>query len=124
MTKKILMFGFDALPAILAVEAAVRPFGAELVPVSRTDYGKPLAVLAGLDTATAPAAPYAGMGLGERMLVLCGLEKEMGALLPALAKAGAGPDCLKAVLTSHNRGWSPVTLYAELVRERRSLRGK
>lgn len=124
MDKKILMFGFDALPAILAVEAAVKPFDVELVPVARTDYGKSLAVLAGLDTAPGPAAPYAGAGLGERMLVLCGLEKEMGALLPALGAAGAGPDCLKAVLTPHNRVWSPVTLYGELVRERRAIRGK
>jgi len=43
---------------------------------------------------------------------------KLDALLPALHKAGAGPECLKAVLTSHNRKWNAVTLYAELLRER------
>ena len=109
---------------ILALEAAVSPFGAELVPVARTDYNKTLAVLAGLDTAPGPVQPYAGGTLGGRMIVLCGLEGELDALLPVLAKAGAGPDCLKAVLTAHNRNWNAVTLYAELLRERQAIQGK
>lgn len=121
MNEKILLFGFDSLPAILAVEAAAGPFGAEVVPVARTDYNKTLAVLAGLDAAPGPMAPYAGGPLGGRMLVLCGLEKRLDGLLPALAGAGAGLDCLKAVLTDTNRGWSAVGLYSELLRERNAM---
>ena len=123
MNGKLLLFGFDTLPAILAVSAAAGPFGAEVVPVGKTDYNKPLSVLAGLDTAPGPMAPYAGSALGGRMIVLCGLEDRLDALLPELAKAGAGPDCLKAVLTVHNRSWNALTLFTELDREHRALRG-
>ena len=35
MDGKILLFGFEDLPAILAVSAAAEPFGAEAVPVAR-----------------------------------------------------------------------------------------
>ena len=51
MSGKLLLFGFDSLLHILALEAAVKPFDVELVPVGRTDYSKSLAVLAGLGLA-------------------------------------------------------------------------
>ena len=122
MSGKLLLYGFDTLPAILAVEAAAKPLGARVIPVGRADYNKPLAVMAGLDTAPGPMADYAGGSLGGRMIVLCGLEKQLDTLLPALSQAGAGPDCLKAVLTPHNRGGNGVMLYAELQKERRAFK--
>ena len=121
--KIILLFGFDSLPEVLAVEAVAAPLGIELVPVARTDYNKPLSVLSGLDE-TGDFAPYQGLPLGGKMMVLCGLENQLDVLLPALKQAGAGPECLKAVLTVHNRSWSAVTLYAELVRERQAVQGR
>ena len=124
MNGKVLLFGFDSLLSILALESAVGPLGAEVVPVAKADYNKALAVLAGLDTAPGPVQPYVGGPLGGRMVVLCGLDEQLDALLPALGKAGAGPECLKAVLTSHNRNWSAVTLYTELYRERQAIQGK
>ncbi len=122
MAGTILLFGFDDLPAVLAVSAAAEPFGAEVVSVARRDYGRPVAALAGLEGGS--GAPYAGGPLGGRMMVLCGLEDRLPALLPALAGAGAGPECLKAVLTDRNRGWSALRLFQELSRERRALSGK
>ncbi len=124
MAGKILLFGFDSLLSILALEAAAGPFGAELVPVARADYSKSVGALAGEDTAAAPVQPYTGPALGGKMMVLCGLEDRLEELIPALNKAGAGPECVKAVLTAHNRGWSAMTLFAELQRERRAFRGK
>ncbi|MGO5048951.1 DUF3783 domain-containing protein [Dysosmobacter sp. Sow4_B12] len=119
--KKLLLFGFDSLLNVLALETAVSPLGVELVPVARKDYNKPLAVLAGMDTAPGPMADYAGGPLGGRMMVLCGLEKQLDTLLPVLARSGAGPECLKAVLTPHNRNWSGVMLWAELQKEHRAF---
>lgn len=127
MSGKLLLFGFDSLLHILALESAVNPFGAELVPVGRSDYNKPLAVLAGLDDTAAPdgpGQPYAGGALGGRMLVLCGLEEQLEELLSALSQAGAGPECLKAVLTAQNRGWSAVRLYEELRKEHQKMQGR
>ena len=121
MSRKLLLFGFEELPTILAAAAAAGPFGAEVVPVARQDYNKPLAVLAGLDDDPGTVLPFNGGPLGGLMVVLCGLDRDLDELLPALSRAGAGPECLKAVLTPHNRGWNAVMLYTELLRERRSL---
>ena len=124
MSGKLLLFGFDSLLNVLALEAAVGPFGAEIVPVARMDYNKTLAVLAGLDADVAPVMPYSGGPLGGRMIVFCGLEDRLDELLPALRKAGAGPECLKAVLTPSNRNWSALKLYGELQREHQALGGR
>ena len=124
MSGKLLLFGFDSLLHVLALEAAVGPFGAEIVPVARMDYNKTLAVLAGLDVDVAPVMPYSGGPLGGRMIVFCELEDPLDTLLPALRKAGAGPECLKAVLTPSNRNWSALKLYSELQREHQALGGR
>ena len=124
MSGKLLLFGFDSLLNVLALEAAVGPFGAEIVPVARMDYHKTLAVLAGLDADVAPVMPYSGGPLGGRMIVFCGLEDRLDELLPALRRAGAGPECLKAVLTPSNRNWSALKLYSELLREHQALGGR
>ena len=58
------------------------------------------------------------------MLVLCGLEGQLDELLPVLRRAGAGPECLKAVLTPDNRNWTAMTLYSELLREHQKLQRK
>ena len=68
MSGTILLFGFDSLLNILALSAAVAPFDAEVVPVARGDYNKPMGVLAGLDTEAAPSMPYAGGTLGNAEL--------------------------------------------------------
>ncbi len=69
------------------------------------------------DDASAPPVS----GLPGRMAVLCGLDNELDVLLAAFSDAGAGPTCLKAVLTRHNRAWSASRLYMELSRERAAI---
>ena len=124
MSGKLLLFGFEELPTIMAAAAAAGPFGAEVVPVARQDYNKPLAVLAGLDDDPGTLLPFTGGPLGGRMVVFCGLEDQMDALLPALRQAGIGPDCLKAVLTPHNRTWNAIKLHEELLREHQAMNGR
>ena len=57
-----------------------------------------------------------------KMLVFCGLDRELDALLVSLRQAGI--ICLKAVLTPNNRTWTPERLYRELERERRAMGGR
>ena len=121
--KKLLLFGFDELPAVLAVASAVKPLGIETVPVSRREYDRPLEALAGLAPG-GESLPASAGPLGGRMIVFCGLEDRLDELLPALRRAGAGPECLKAVLTPSNRNWSVLKLYSELLREHQALGGR
>ena len=64
----------------------------------------------------------AGLPVGGKMMVFCGLERELDDLLAALHRAGI--VCLKAVLTPSNRNWTPGRLYQELERERRAMGGR
>ena len=119
--KTILLFGFDDLPSIAAMGGVADRFGAQLRPVLRAEYNKTLGVLAGVQKAKSEPLPYAGGPLGGRMLVFCGLEAQLDELLPAIRQAGIGPECLKAVLTEHNRAWNVLALYAELWDEHQTL---
>ena len=58
------------------------------------------------------------------MLVFCDMDEELHAVLASLREAGIGTDCLKAVLTEHNRTWDAVQLYGELRREHLKMQGK
>ena len=120
----MLLFGFDDLPSIAAMGGVADRFGVQLRPVLRAEYNKTLGVLAGVSKAKTEPLPYAGGPLGGRMLVFCGLDARLDELLAAVRQAGVGPDCLKAVLTEHNRNWNALALYAELWDEHRSLSGR
>ena len=118
MKETLLLFGFDTLPEILPVHDAMAKLGISVMTVPQKDYLLPLEkLLAGEHGA------YAGGPLGGRMVVLCDVAQR-DAVLDALRAAGVGPDCLKAILTAHNRKWSAVQLYGELQRERESFRRK
>lgn len=117
-SKKVLLFGFDTLPEILRLRDTAASFGAELIPVGKSDCGRTLATLAGLEEDGGSPEPGAVPG---RMAVLCGLDSDLETLLPALNRAGAGESCMKAVLTRHNRSWSAVRLYNELAREHAAI---
>lgn len=117
MRETILLFGFQDLPSVLAVQKAVAPI--EVKPVGRSEYGQTIAALAGLEAPKETA--YTGPVLPGRMLVLCGLGDQVDRLLPLLRQGGAGPECLKAILTPSNRSWTALTLYTELYRERQAM---
>lgn len=118
--KKILLYGFEDLPSVLAVQAAAGPFLAEVETVWKENYQKPIGVLAGLKRDTGAPGSYTGK-LGGRMMVFCGLDEQVDELLPALRQAGIGPECYKAVLTQYNQEWDGLHLFSELEQERRTI---
>ena len=118
-SKKLLLFGFNDLSAILAAEAAAKTVGAETVAVPPESWDQTLGELAESAASAFVGSAILPKGTFGRMVVLCGLEEELDALLPALRTLG----CPKAVLTPHNRSWTAGRLYQELQRERRALGG-
>ena len=56
MSGKLLLFGFESLLNVLALESAMGPFVLELVPLAGKASTKPRALLPGLDAAPAPMA--------------------------------------------------------------------
>ena len=117
--------GFSADVAVEGgVIAAVEPLGLEVVRVPREDYGRKLEELAGLTPRKAKGTPYAGGPLGDKMIVLCGLGNQLDELLPVLRQAGAGPGCLKAVLTAHNKKWTAPALLTQLRKEQAMMQKK
>lgn len=123
--KKVLMFEFNSLIDGLTVDRAVAPFGAEVVPVARKNYNKPLEDLldewSDVYDEDAENENYTGAPLGGRMLVFSELDQELNDILAALRANGIGPECLKAVVTAHNQEWDAVKLYHELQRERQEM---
>ena len=59
-----------------------------------------------------------------RVIVLCGLGNQLDELLPVLRQAGAGPGCLKAVLTAHNKKWTAPALLTQLRKEQAMMQKK
>lgn len=117
-------------PVILFYEPAPTPWGGKLKqycalqglrlrPVEAAETGRTVAALAG---GSAPGGEVpAADPIPEPMLVFCHLtEPQFNRLLAALRKEGTG-NCLKAVLTPTNAGWSLSSLYRELCKERLSM---
>ncbi len=91
------------------------------VPVS--DYGQPLAALAGLCPRVAGAD--AGEDFSGEMLVMANFsQRQFHGLLDALRRNRLCGGALKAVLTPANAEWDSAKLHGELCREREALRGK
>lgn len=118
--KKVLLFGCGDPETVLRAAAAAHGCGAELSAVPRAGWALPLRDLAAGKTPPEGPAPAAA-AVGP-MVVLCGMEREVDTLLPALRSAGVtGPA---AVLTETNGRWTPQHLYRELERERRRMQSR
>lgn len=128
MSGKLLIFEFNKLLTALEVHRALEPMEVEVTPVPRKHYNKTLEDI--LDPWSeiydddAEPDDYTGDPLGGQMAVLCDVNDKLDDVLAALRNAGVGAECLKAVLTETNAGWTPVALYQELCRERDAFRGK
>lgn len=82
--------------------------------IPRTDYGKPLGVLAGIVGKKSNAA-YSGREFENEMMVFSGIpSEELDRFLDAYREAGIAPIWRKAVITPSNVTWSAEKLYREL----------
>lgn len=116
LKKKVLLFGAQEAAAVLRFAAAAKARGTEVCVIPREGWS--LSVQALAEGKAAPAAAPASGAAGE-MAVLCGLEREVDALVMLLREAGIkGPA---ALLTETNRTWTAQRLYLELMRERRQI---
>lgn len=120
MAGTILLYGFEELTDILAVKAAAGPFQAEVKPIWHDGWRTPIGALVGRKTRPAREGVFSGK-LGGRMMIFCDMDAQVDEILPALRRAGIGPECYKAVLTAWNQEWDGIALFAELQKERRAI---
>ena len=119
----ILAFGCETIAPLLTQTFAPRKMAVKAVPLA--DYaqiGRRACGRGGL-----PAhgvSVYAGLPLGEPMLVFCGFYGDrMNQALNAMRRTGLRIP-YKAMLTAANRGWRPAELFAELQKEHAAMTAK
>ena len=89
--------------------------------VEPEEYGLPLAILCGLEEASAESA-RAVQPFEDEMLVMALFPAGMmNAFLQGMRRMGTAPVALKAVLTPTNAAWDSVRLREELAREREAI---
>ena len=101
MKEHILAFGCETIAPLLTQTFAPRKMAVKAVPLV-----------------------YAGLPLGEPMLVFCGFYGDrMNQALNAMRRTGLRIP-YKAMLTAANRGWRPAELFAELQKEHAAMTAK
>ena len=101
---------------------APRKMAVKAVPLA--DYAQTVGALAGAADCLRTEEVYAGLPLGEPMLVFCGFYGDrMNQALNAMRRTGLRIP-YKAMLTAANRGWRPAELFAELQKEHAAMTAK
>ena len=119
MKEHILAFGCETIAPLLTQTFAPRKMAVKAVPLA--DYAQTVGALAGAADCLRTEEVYAGLPLGEPMLVFCGFYGDrMNHALNAMRRTGLRIP-YKAMLTAANRGWRPAELFAELQKEHLSL---
>ena len=117
MKEHILAFGCETIAPLLTQTFAPRKMAVKAVPLA--DYAQTVGALAGAADCLRTEEVYAGLPLGEPMLVFCGFYGDrMNQALNAMRRTGLRIP-YKAMLTAANRGWRPAELFAELRRSTR-----
>ena len=84
--------------------------------------GQPVGAFAGAAAFIEQPEPWEPEG---PMLVFAGVtDRQLERFLSSLRTARVGYTALKAVLTPHNRTWTAVKLYQELLREHQAMNGR
>ena len=122
MKEHILAFGCEGIVPLLTRTFAPRKMAVKAVPLA--DYAQTVGALAGAADCLRTEEVYAGLPLGEPMLVFCGFYGDrMNQALNAMRRTGLRIP-YKAMLTAANRGWRPAELFAELQKEHTAMTAK
>ena len=122
MKEHILAFGCEGIAPLLTQTFAPRKMAVKAVPLA--DYAQTVGALAGAAGCVRTEEVYAGLPLGEPMLVFCGFYGDrMNHALNAMRRTGLRIP-YKAMLTAANRGWRPAELFAELQKEHTAMTAK
>ena len=122
MKEHILAFGCEGIAPLLTRTFAPRKMAVKAVPLA--DYAQTVGALAGAADCLRTEEVYAGLPLGEPMLVFCGFYGDrMNQALNAMRRTGLRIP-YKAMLTAANRGWRPAELFAELQKEHAAMTAK
>ena len=117
MKEHILAFGCETIAPLLTQTFAPRKMAVKAVPLA--DYAQTVGALAGAADCLRTEEVYAGLPLGEPMLVFCGMNQALN----AMRRTGLRIP-YKAMLTAANRGWRPAELFAELQKEHAAMTAK
>lgn len=106
MKEHILAFGCETIAPLLTADLwRPRKMAVKAVPLA--DYAQTVGALAGAADCLRTEEVYAGLPLGEPMLVFCGFYGDrMNHALNAMRRTGLRIP-YKAMLTAANRGWRP-----------------
>lgn len=110
---KVLLFHVNIIKANSIIKVCKElSHSAAIIP--KTDYAKPLGLLAGMPGMKDNSA-FSGKEFENEMMVFSGMSSdELDLFLDRYKKAGIGEIKRKAVLTASNMLWTPVRLYGEL----------
>ena len=87
--------------------------------IPKENYLQPIGALFAIEGIEMNDKIYTGEEFSEEMMLLCNFNSEkLQKFLQGTQRLGVGKIDLKALLTEHNKTWSPIEIFAELNKER------
>ncbi len=121
MKETILLFHVEDKTLKSGIEQALFPFHIRVKKVPRSDYCKPLGILAGIIKEEQTTEPYFGQELDAPMMIFVGIsDGKLDSILQSLRSRQVRLP-YKAVLTPTNALWTPLKCFEELRREHEAM---
>ena len=121
MKETILLFHVEDKTLKSGIEQALFPFHIRVKKGPRSDYCKPLGILAGIIKEEQTTEPYFGQELDAPMMIFVGIsDGKLDSILQSLRSRKVRLP-YKAVLTPTNALWTPLKCFEELRREHEAM---
>lgn len=121
MKETILLFHVEDKTLKSGIEQALFPFHIRVKKVPRSDYCKPLGILAGIIKEEQTTEPYFGQELDAPMMIFVGIsDGKLDSILQSLRSRKVRLP-YKAVLTPTNALRTPLKCFEELRREHEAM---